>query len=341
MKSVENKTSLILDLFFCLVFVPILVWLGPARYWFQQWPLFALIVCAYLYACYFIVLRMNMPKLLLEKRYANLAGVIAALVAAAYLLSLYPLPQMDFVTPSLSEYQTRVRNFGVSVTLWLMFSLVMGYSLTISFVKELYAQILLKKKIEAQRDKAELAMFKAQISPHFMFNTLNSLYSLVIGTSEKAESAFVKFTELLRYTYITIEKETVTISDEINYISNYIDLQSIRLNSHTTVDWEHRVDDDQLCVPPMLMLTFVENAFKYGSSTSTDCCIKIRLKVKDRCLHFETRNSIMRHADEFRKDMPVGLENCRARLASLFPGKHSLHTAEENGCFIVSLKIQF
>ena len=139
-----------------------------------------------MYGCYFTLLHINIPKLLIDRRYKRIGGIIAVLVALNYVLSLYPLPDMDFVTPALSEYQTKVRNFGVSVSLWLMFSLVMGYSLSITFVKELYEQLLLRRKIEAQRDKAELAVFKAQISPHFLFNTLNSLYSLVIGTSEKA-----------------------------------------------------------------------------------------------------------------------------------------------------------
>lgn len=340
MKSIENKTSLILDLFFCLVFIPILVSLGPAHYWFQQWPLFSFIVCVYLYACYFLLMKINMPKLLISKKYYNIAGVIVMLVIVTYMLSQYPLPDMDFVTPALSEYQTQVRNFGVSLTIWLMFSLVMGYALTISFVKELYEQLLLKKKIETQRDKAKLALFKAQISPHFMFNTLNSLYSLVIGTSEKAENAFIKFTELLKYSYVTIEKELVTLSDEIDYIQNYIDLQSIRLNGHTVVDWKYHVDNDNMKVPPMLMLTFVENAFKYGASTSRDCRIRIHLTVRDGALSFETENSIMKHADEFRKDMPVGIENCKSRLMSLFPEKHTLATVENDGLFRVNLNIQ-
>lgn len=339
MKSIENKTSVILDLFFCLVFMPILIALGPAHHWFKQWILFSIIACAYFYGCYFFMMQAKLPKLLISKKYHKIAAIIGVLIMINYFVSLYPLPAMDFVTPALSEFQTQVRNFGVSVTLWLMFSLVMGYSLTISFVKELYEQLLLKKKIEAQRDKAELAIFKAQISPHFLFNTLNSLYSLVIGTSDKAEEAFIKFTDILKYTYVTIEKEIVPLSDEINYIRNYIDLQSIRLNRHTVVDWKYNVDNDKLLVPPMLMLTFVENAFKYGASTSKDCLIKIHLVVKDGVLEFETQNSIMKHTDEFRKDMPVGIENCRARLSTLFPGKHKLSTVEENGNFKVLLSI--
>jgi len=340
MKTIENKTSLILDIFFCVVLLPILVVLGPMRYWISQWPVFFLLLCALMYGCYFTVLRLNIPKLLISRKYTRIALTILSLVLANYLLSLYPIPDMDFVTPAMSEYQTRIRNFGVSVTLWLTFSLVMGYSLTISFVKELYEQLLLKKKIEAERDKAELAMFKAQISPHFMFNTLNSLYSLVIGTSEKAENAFIKFTELLKYTYVTIEKDMVQLSDEISYIDNYIELQSIRLDRHTTVDWQYHVDDGTVKVPPMLMLTFVENAFKYGASTSRDCTISIRLNVTGRQLRFETCNSIMKHADEFRKDVPVGIENCRARLENLFPGRYSLLTVSEDEMFKVSMTIQ-
>ncbi|MCM1177169.1 MAG: sensor histidine kinase [Clostridium sp.] len=340
MKSIENKTSLILDLFFCLVFMPALITLSPVHSWLRHWPLFFIVTCTYMYGCYFFLMRINVPKLLISKKYCKLAGMLGAPVLINYILSLFPLPDADFVSQAWNQFQTQLRNFEVSSTLWLMFSLVMGYSLTISFIKELYEQLLLKKNIEAQRDKAELAVFKAQISPHFLFNTLNSLYSLVIGTSEKAENAFIKFTEILEYTYITIEKETVPLKDEIAYIQNYIDLQSIRLNSHTTVDWRYDVDNDRIMVPPMLMLTFVENAFKYGSSTIRDCTIVISLTLREGLLEFRTCNNVMKHKDEFRKELPVGIDNCRARLGNLFPGKHSLVTEQEGEIFRVSLKIQ-
>ncbi len=339
MKSIRNKTSLILDLFFCIVLMPVLVMLGPARYWINQWPLFSVTVFAWLYLCYFVISRLNIPKLLINRQYWKIGAIAGTIALVTCLISFYPLPDMDFVTPALSEYQTRVRNFGVSITLWLMFSIVTGYSLTISFVKELYEQLIANRRAEEERNKAELAMFKAQISPHFLFNTLNSLYSLVIGTSEKAENAFIKFTYILRYTYVTLQKEHVTLAEEVSYISNYIDLQKLRLNEHTDIVWEFKTDNPEAVVPPMLMLTFVENAFKYGVSTSRDCRVEIRLTLTDGNLHFTTRNSVMKHQEEFRKDMPVGVANSRSRLKLLYPGKHSLETGETDGVFCVDLTI--
>ena len=164
---------------------------------------------------------------------------------------------MDFLTPVMSRYQTSIRNYNVAITLWLMFSVVICYALTTAFVTELYEQLLAKRQIENQRDKAELAVFKAQISPHFLFNTLNSLYSLVIANSPKTEDAFIKFTELLKYTYTTISNESVPLREEIVYIRNYIDLQAIRLNSCTRVVWECDVDNDNTMIPPMILLSLI------------------------------------------------------------------------------------
>ncbi len=339
MISVEGKTSVIFNLFFCVVLVPLLVFLGPAHSWLRQWPLFFVTVCAFLYASYFILIRVNIPRLIISRDYRRIAAITLGLAAATYLLSCYPLPELDFVTPSLSKFQTRLRDFSVSVSLWLMFTIVCGYALLAAFVQALYGQLLLQRQIERQRDEARLAMFKAQISPHFLFNTLNSLYSLVVGTSEKAEDAFVKFTDILRYTYVTVEKELVPVEEEIAYINNYIELQKLRLNARTTVEWTYTVDEGGVCVPPMLMITFVENAFKYGASTGGDCRIAIELTLSGRLLTFRTRNSIVRHTGEFRRDVPVGLENTRSRLKALFADDYSLSAEERDGDFFVNLTI--
>ena len=339
MKSLEHKANLVFDLFFCLVLMPLLIFLGPARYWWHISPLFTLIGVGYLYACYFATKRLHLPRLILKRAYRKLAAVAALYMGLTYLLTLYPLPQLNFVIPIMTEYQTLLRNYNIAISLWFLFSVVMGYALSVSFIKELYHRKLQQSILENQRNKAELALFKAQINPHFLFNTLNSLYSLVIGTSEKAEDAFVKFTELLKYAYVTADNDWVTIDDELNYLNNYIDLERIRLDEHTQVECDFCIDDPSTAIPPMIFLTFVENAFKYGSSTSRHCRILIRLHVSHGHLLFETRNDIVRHADEFRTAMPVGISNCRSRLAVLFPGRHTISLSEEGGTFHVLLHI--
>ncbi len=339
MKSLEHKTSLIFDIFFCVIIMPLLIILGPAQYWWRISPVFACLAIAYLYGCYFITKILHLPRLILSKSYYKLGGLALVFILLTYLLTLYHLPELDFVIPSMSEYQTRLRNYNVTITVWLMFLTVMCYSLTVAFIKELYHRLLLQNIVENQRDMAELALYKAQINPHFLFNTLNSLYSLIIGTSQKAEDAFIKFTELLKYTYTTANSDGVAIADEIGYINNYIDLQLIRLDNHTTVIRDFSVDDDTVCISPMIFLTFVENAFKYGASSSQNCNILIRLHLDKGVLFFETQNMIIKHSDEFRKDMPIGIDNCRSRLSGLYPGNYSLNIKDENGLFNVELKI--
>lgn len=341
LQASETRTPPILDLFFCIVLMPLLLALGPAHHWIAYSVWFFVLVCLFMYSIYFVVKAARVPRLIMARRYSHVAGLLALLVALNWLLAHYPLPRLDFVLPAMSEYQTQVRNYSVSLSMWLMFSLVISYALTISFVRELYDQLLHRKKIEYERNRAELAMFKAQISPHFLFNTLNSLYSLVIGTSRRAEDAFVKFTELLEYTYTTIRNESVPVSDEIAYIRNYIDLQAIRLGTHTHVDWRCDVDDPSALMPPMILMTFLENAFKYGASATRDCTIRIALSLNRGTLEFETRNAIMKHSDEFRRSAPTGIDNCRARLDGIFPGRYTLTAgADADGIYAVNLRIQ-
>lgn len=313
--------------------------LGPAQYWWRISPMFACLAIAYFYGCYFATKFLDLPKLILSKSYYKIGGLSFLFIILTYMLTLYPLPEMDFVIPSMSEYQTRVRNYNMTITVWLLFLVVICYSITVAFIKELYHRLLLQNIVENQRDKAELALYKAQINPHFLFNTLNSLYSLIIGTSRQAEDAFIKFTELLKYTYMTANSDWVTISDEIDYINNYIDLQLIRLGCHTDVIRDFSIDDESARIAPMVFLTFVENAFKYGASSGQKCRILIKLHLNNGMLLFETHNKILKHSDEFRKDMPIGIENCRSRLSGLYPEAYTLNIKEEEGIFNVELKI--
>ena len=177
-----------------------------------------------------------------------------------------------------------------------------------------------------------------QNNPHFLFNTLNALYGLVLTKSDKTESAFIKFSNILKYMYAQTTMETISINNEVEYIRQYVDLQSLRLNKHTQVVFETQIDDEHAKIPPMILITFVENTFKYGVSSDVDCLILIRITVKKGELLFETENTVMKenHANPH----AIGIENCRKRLELLYLNRFTLIMKEENRQFKIRLSIQ-
>ena len=109
MKIPENKTALIFDLFFCLIFMPLLIFLGPVHYWVKDSPVFFCLACVFLYVCYFVIKRMDVPALLIGRRYKRIAVVSMVIIGVNLALTYYPLPDVDFITPAMSEYQTNMR----------------------------------------------------------------------------------------------------------------------------------------------------------------------------------------------------------------------------------------
>lgn len=222
-------------------------------------------------------------------------------------------------------------------TIWFFFLIVTGYSLAIELTFELFRQIISKQEIEAEKNKAELSLYKAQINPHFLFNTLNTLYALVLSGSEKTESAFVKFSGILRYMYSQNESELIPAEDELNYIRQYVDLQKLRLNHHTNVFLSINASSGKILIPPMILITFVENAFKYGTSSDTDCKIDIKIDINKEKLILETENAVMKKPEN--KQPGIGISNCRKRLDLLYPERYKLENVENNGIYRVKLEI--
>ncbi len=142
---------------------------------------------------------------------------------------------------------------------------------------EAYRQRLAREEVEFERSKAELALYKAQINPHFLFNTLNTIYGLLIMRSNKTEVALERFINLTKYMYNNANLEWIPLAEEVAYIEQFIGLQKLRLNALADVRFEYGIEDNTVPVPPMLLITFVENAFKYGISSDEPCFIHIRL----------------------------------------------------------------
>lgn len=329
------RVAFYVDLLFCVVILPLLLMLVPVEKWFVNQPTFALVFVVYTYLLYFVYRRVNIPSLFMRRKFGYILLTIVSLLIVTELLTHFPLPEN--VNSRLSP---AFRRHLHSQTVWFFFLVVSGFSMAVAIAFELFRQMLAKQEIEADKNRAQLAMYKAQINPHFLFNTLNTLYGLVITKSELTESAFVKFSNILKYMYDTTSVEKIDVGSEIEYISQYVELQQLRLNHHTQVVFESRTDDERVMIPPMILITFVENAFKYGTSSSEDCTILIRIVVEDGVLMFKTCNSIMK--EKKGTDSSIGIENCRKRLQLLYPGRFTLVTEriEQTREFKVRLTIQ-
>ena len=331
----QTRISTYIDLLFCLVILPLIIMLVPVEKWIIHHTYFMLTLIVYLYALYFTYRKANIPSLFLRHKFGQVFFLIAALLIITWGLSQIPIPKDKF---SPSSLDLGIRQHMRTQTVWFFFLIVTGFSLAIALTFELFRQILSKQEIEAEKNKAELALYKAQINPHFLFNTLNALYGLVLTKSDKTESAFIQFSNILKYMYAQTTSETIPVCNEIDYIRQYVDLQALRLNKHTHISFETQTDDDQAPIPPMILITFVENAFKYGTSSDIDCTVLIRIIVKNGQLLFETENTVMKEKKE--KTPAIGIENCRKRLELLYPDRFNLTTVQENRQYKIRLTIR-
>lgn len=331
----NNRIALYIDLLFCLVIMPLAIMLLPVDRWIVTNTAFLVTLVSYVYVLYFVYRRACLPKLFMQKKYLHIVLLLGVMIAVTELLTHFPMPAEHLV----ENKRIMTGKMGMRTqTIWFLFLMVTGFSLAIELTFELFRQILSRQEVEAEKNKAELALYKAQINPHFLFNTLNTLYALVLSGSDKTESAFVKFSGILRYMYSQSGSELIPAEREVEYIRQYVDLQQLRLNRHTKIELTLDVTDKQVLIPPMILITFVENAFKYGTSSDTDCTIRIRIRVDENCLQLETENAVMRRREDENKG--IGIANCRKRLELLYPDLYDLQTGEVDGKYRTFLNIR-
>lgn len=331
----NNRIALYIDLLFCLVIMPLAIMLLPVDRWIVTNTAFLVTLVSYVYVLYFVYRRACLPKLFMQKKYLHIVLLLGVMIAVTELLTHFPMPAEHLV----ENKRIMTGKMGMRTqTIWFLFLMVTGFSLAIELTFELFRQILSRQEVEAEKNKAELALYKAQINPHFLFNTLNTLYALVLSGSDKTESAFVKFSGILRYMYSQSGSELIPAEREVEYIRQYVDLQQLRLNRHTKIELTLDVTDKQVLIPPMILITFVENAFKYGTSSDTDCTIRIRIRVDENRLQLETENAVMRRREDENKG--IGIANCRKRLELLYPGLYDLQTDEVDGKYRTFLNIR-
>lgn len=195
------------------------------------------------------------------------------------------------------------------------------------------------KEIELEKTHAELSYLKLQINPHFLFNTLNNIYSLASAQSPQTPAAVMKLSEIMRYVTQDALADLVPLESEIRYITNYIELQEMRRSDKLELRFTTSGNFASGHIAPLLLISFVENAFKYGVSNHEKCIIIIDIRESRHVLFMHVSNSIFERP-ESRSASHIGISNARRRLALLYPGKYSLDVDKKNNVFSVDLKIE-
>ncbi|HMN32756.1 MAG TPA: sensor histidine kinase [Chitinophagaceae bacterium] len=196
------------------------------------------------------------------------------------------------------------------------------------------------KKSHREKLINELSYLKAQINPHFLFNTLNSIYSLAIEKSEHTPAAIVTLSSMMRYAISDTTAKFVPLEKEINYINDYIKLQKIRLGDTVILNCSIDGDLEGKQIAPLLLIPFIENAFKHGVNPEESSQIDIQISVSDYYLYLQVFNLKVPHKVQTQLKSGFGLENGRKQLKLLYPNKHSFKIENKNLSFTVTIKIQ-
>ncbi len=215
--------------------------------------------------------------------------------------------------------------------------LTVGLSVGLRVSKKYNENEQKRKELEKEKLSSELAFLKNQISPHFFFNTLNNIYSLTGISTSQAQSAILQLSNLMRYLLYESEKGDTKLSSEIAFMKNFIELMKLRLGNNIQLSFSFPENYNDVTVPPLLFIPFVENAFKHGVGFE-ESEIEFKLSIVENTLIFTSKNSIVTKAGDY-QDSGIGLENIKKRLAILFPGSHILRINCKDNEFDVYLSI--
>jgi two-component system, LytTR family, sensor kinase len=234
---------------------------------------------------------------------------------------------------------TAPKTFFTFTTFYLFMS-VLGISACYRILSDFQQEQRVESEREKVRLQSELSFLRSQISPHFMFNLMNSLASLARKKSDLMEPMIVKMSDLLRYMLYDSDEAKVPIDKEINYLNNYVDLQKMRFGDYVTVTTEVNIQNHRMALEPMLLIPFIENAFKHGTGLMRNPLIEISLRTDEQTLHFMVRNKFNGALQDSKDNSSgIGLANVRRRMELLYPNRHELTIRSNEGWFECSLRI--
>jgi len=269
------------------------------------------------------------------------AYVFAFFMGILFIMQFYPLT-FDLLAPLLfPDY------YFITVYEWYEIGgiglIYISMSLLLHLAKGWFKQqesIAQLARLKEDKTASELQALRARINPHFLFNSLNTIYGETLKKSDKAPKLILELSDLLRYVVDHTDEEQVLLSQELTYIQKFIHLQQERMNHPERIRFVAETGERELKLPPLLLITFIENCFKHGSVSEDGDFIHISIKTDETTLTLETANTMNENAFLPDQKSSLGLENARRRLELSLPGAHSLDYGIENNEFHLTLKLE-
>ena len=285
---------------------------------------------------YFVVYFL-MPRLLPQKRYVTLVVCIVGLALVGALI-IIEINKSIFTT-----LYGQPMTFWSVKTFYRILDLIYGVSLVviIKMLQQYVQQKRANEQLKEEKAQAELQVLKNQLQPHFLFNTLNNIYAMVLTREEEAADSVLRLSAIMSYMLYECREEWVDLEKELALIRNYIELEKLRYGNRLDLSMEVAGNPKGKMLPPLLLLPFVENAFKHGASVSEKCAwIRINLQATDSTLVFLVENSLSEPAapDPSLKS-GIGLVNVKKRLELLYPQRHQLNIRDLDS-YLVNMTIQ-
>lgn len=326
---------------FTLIFYHPLTWNVklPAVFWFKQnIHLFTLVMLFYANALYFV------PRFLLRN---NIAAFVVWIIAAViFLLYLNDYLETGLrVGEEMEKVMRRPRpgkkDFVDGFTLMTAL-LVLGISTSLAVIQRWQRDAQLREDLEKQQIRSELSFLKAQINPHFFFNTLNNIYALSFTDVTLSRDALLKLSRMMRYLLYETQNDKAILSQEISFLKDYIELMRLRLHGTTEVSFREPEAPKDYAIAPMLLLPFIENAFKHGISAIQQTTITVDIEIVKDILQLRVKNHVFHEKNPLTTESGgIGLSNTQRRLDLIYPGKHKLVIDDNkaDNSFFIELQI--
>ncbi|TSJ43901.1 hypothetical protein FO440_06865 [Mucilaginibacter corticis] len=347
---------------------PLLILQKPS-YWLFC---FTYIILFYVNAYLFI------PRLFLKKRYLDYSIVAFALLTCVYFLEPFdrllhnaerpanmtmqhagppppsfrqpppgnnkmppPPPNGQFMPPhgGNNNFNGPDQRRHVDTTSLFIFLMIMALSAATKTVQQWQLTEQRAAQAEADRASAELSFLKAQINPHFLFNTLNNIYTLAITGNENTADSIMKLSNIMRYVTDDVTADYVPLQSEIDCISDYIGLQRLRTGKNAEIEYLVTGDPGRKKISPLIMMTFIENVFKHGISKNKPFLISIHITVHDNRVNFFCQNQVFTSQSENNRH-GIGIKNTKQRLEYLYPDRHVLSISNDGDLYTVMLTLE-